>query len=73
MLDHIQTLFARVRNFIASLTRPPEFVCGDCERVMHCGLPPHKDCVVRAAQIARDPDGLNLRAKRRAARNLLEV
>ena len=33
--------------------RRPDFTCGDCERWERCGLPPHDDCVHRAAQIAR--------------------
>ena len=31
-----------------------EFQCGDCERRDRCGLPPDTDCVVKAAQIARE-------------------
>jgi hypothetical protein len=30
-----------------------DFSCGECERLQRCGLPPHQDCVVRAAQLAR--------------------
>jgi hypothetical protein len=39
------------------------FVCGDCERWERCGLPPSDDCIVKAAQMARDPD----RPKKRPA------
>jgi hypothetical protein len=73
MLDHIREIFARLRDFINGLTRPPEFVCGDCELNQRCGLPPDPDCLQKAMQRARDPDGSILRAKRRAARSLLEV
>jgi hypothetical protein len=33
--------------------RRSTFTCGQCERWERCGLPPHEDCVVRAAQLAR--------------------
>jgi hypothetical protein len=33
--------------------RKPDFSCGECERWQRCGLPPHEDCIVRAAQLAR--------------------
>ena len=38
---------------LASRRRITDFACGDCERWQRCGLPPHDDCVARAAQIAR--------------------
>jgi hypothetical protein len=66
MLDTIRDMLVRTRDFISIVMRPPEFVCGDCERNQQCGLPPRNDCVQRAAQIASDPDGLALRARRRA-------
>jgi hypothetical protein len=28
-----------------------EMSCGDCSRVKSCGLPPHRDCEERLAQI----------------------
>ena len=34
----------------------PEFYCGECERWERCGLPPHVDCIAKAAQLARDGD-----------------
>jgi len=73
MLDEITNIFTRVRDFIASVTRPPEFVCGDCERNQHCGLPPHEDCIEKAIQRERDPDGRILLAKRRAQARLRNV
>jgi hypothetical protein len=66
MLGIIRDTFTRAQDFIGGLTRPPEFVCGDCDRNQHCGLPPHNDCIEKAMQRARDPDGSVLRAKRRA-------
>ena len=53
-------------QLVAGLTRPPEFVCGDCELNAQCGLPPHEDCIEKAIQRERDPDGSILRAKREA-------
>ena len=73
MLETIQDIFARVRDFIASVTRPPEFVCGDCPRNQHCGLPPHNDCIEKAIQRERDPNGRILLAKRRAQAQLRGV
>jgi hypothetical protein len=42
-------------KWIGSLQRP-RFECGQCERRQRCGLPPNKDCVTRAMQIARDAE-----------------
>jgi hypothetical protein len=70
MRDRIEEIWAHVKDFIAGLRQPPEFVCGDCERNLQCGLPPHKDCVEKAMQRERDPDGSILRAKRRARSSL---
>jgi len=42
---------------LGSLTprrRQPDFSCGECERWQRCGLPPSKQCIVMAAQIARN-------------------
>jgi hypothetical protein len=49
----ILTLFNSIAERIAASRRASEFTCGDCERNARCGKPPHDDCVVRAAQIAR--------------------
>ena len=73
MLDKIHDIFSRVRDFIDGLRRPPEFVCGDCERNQQCGLPPHEDCIEKAIQRERDPDGAILRAKREAQARLRSV
>jgi len=73
MLEPIQDIFARVRDFIDGLRRPPEFVCGDCDRNQQCGLPPHEDCIEKAMQRERDPDGRILLAKRRAQARLHSV
>ena len=49
-----------IRGTIAKLggltqrRRQPDFSCGECERWQRCGLPPSKQCIVMAAQIARD-------------------
>ncbi|HUC48863.1 MAG TPA: hypothetical protein VMA30_05705 [Xanthobacteraceae bacterium] len=66
MFEKIRTACGQMRDFVAGLTRPPEFTCGDCERFPHCGLPPDEDCLEKAMQRERDPDGWILRAKRRA-------
>jgi hypothetical protein len=59
----IRDVFARLTRTVATLRRPPEFTCGDCERSNRCGLPPSDHCIVRAAQIARG----DWTKKRRAA------
>jgi hypothetical protein len=51
-LDIIRRIFPK-RTARASWARRSAFTCGDCERWERCGLPPHDDCVHRAAQIAR--------------------
>jgi len=73
MIEQIQDIVSRARHLIASVTRPPEFVCGDCELNQQCGLPPHEDCVQKALQRERDPDGRILLAKRRAQARLHSV
>ena len=40
---------------------PGTLACGDCERCDRCGLAPHDDCIVKAAQLART-DGRPLTA-----------
>ena len=48
-----------LRRIFTSCTSPArrrrkrDFSCGECERWQRCGLPPHEDCIVRAAQLAR--------------------
>jgi hypothetical protein len=66
MLGIIRDILTHAKDFIDGLRQPPEFVCGDCERNQRCGLPPHADCIEKAMQRERDPDGAILRAKRRA-------
>jgi hypothetical protein len=73
MRDRIEEIWTRVKDFIEGLRQPPEFVCGDCERNLQCGLPPHEDCIEKAMQRERDPDGSILRAKRRAQSRLHSV
>jgi len=53
-LEGIRTIFAKIADRIATSRRVSRFTCGDCERNERCGLPPHDDCPVKAAQIARD-------------------
>jgi hypothetical protein len=52
--DGIRTLFTTIADRIAASRRASRFTCGDCERNEQRGLPPHEDCVVKAAQIVRD-------------------
>jgi hypothetical protein len=52
----IRSIFSRL---LAALTAPAgagHFVCGDCERWERCGRPPSDDCIVKAAQLARDEE-----------------
>jgi len=65
-LDTIREKFARFANAIAALGRRADwadFECGDCDRRDRCGLPPDRDCIVKAAQIAEQGE----RPRRRAA------
>jgi hypothetical protein len=43
---------------LARLTMPRRrpFECGDCERWQRCGRPPSDECIVLAAQLARDAE-----------------
>jgi hypothetical protein len=56
VLDGIRAIFTTVADKIAASRRASEFTCGECERNDRCGLPPHGDCAVKAAQLARDGD-----------------
>jgi hypothetical protein len=65
-LNRIREAFAELPGTIAAFRRQAEwdnFQCGDCERREQCGLPPDKNCVVKAAQIERNGG----RPRRRAA------
>ncbi len=53
-LTTIQEFFTRLAGFVTGFGSRPDFVCGDCERVDRCGLPPSNLCIIRAAQITRD-------------------
>jgi hypothetical protein len=53
MLETIRGTIAKLASRMARRGES-DFVCGDCERWERCGLPPSKDCIVRAAQIARN-------------------
>jgi hypothetical protein len=66
MLGITRDILTRATDVIDGLRQSREFVCGDCERNLRCGLPPHADCIEKAIQRERDPDGAILRAKRRA-------
>jgi len=55
-LDKIRTAFTAVADRLAAMRRASRFTCGDCERNERCGLPPDDNCVVKAAQLARDED-----------------
>ena len=52
--DPLQAMLSAIAGRFAASRRASEFTCGDCERNERCGLPPHDDCPVKAAQIARD-------------------
>jgi len=62
--DGIRAMIGKFLDRIAVSRRRAVFTCGDCDRNELCGLPPHEDCPVKAAQLARDggydrqaPDG----------------
>ena len=50
----LQAMLSSIADRFAASRRASEFTCGDCEQNKRCGLPPHDDCPVKAAQIARD-------------------
>jgi len=50
----LQAMLNSIADRFAASRRASEFTCGDCEQNERCGLPPHEDCPVKAAQIARD-------------------
>jgi hypothetical protein len=52
-LDATRKMIAKLAALIAR-RRSSDFVCGECDRWERCGSPPDKDCIVKAAQIARD-------------------
>jgi hypothetical protein len=53
-LNAVKDALLRFAKSIAAHSRTPEFSCGDCDSRDRCGLPPHRDCVVRAEQLALD-------------------
>ncbi len=53
-LEAIRGTIAKLASFTPRRRRQPDFFCGECERWQRCGLPPSKQCVVMAAQIARN-------------------
>jgi len=62
MLDSIKRAF---EGWLVTQTRPRSpFMCGDCERVDRCGLPPSDNCIVKAMQIANH-DGSTKAYRRR--------
>jgi hypothetical protein len=63
MFDRANVVFGRLRRLIAP--KRSAFVCGDCEQVNRCGLPPSDTCIVRLAQICRHGEDEIKRRKRR--------
>jgi hypothetical protein len=53
-LDTIRDMLLTFAKSIMGRSRATEFSCGDCNRRDRCGLPPHRDCVVMAEQLALD-------------------
>jgi hypothetical protein len=53
-LAGIRAMWGKISDRFAASRRASGFTCGECERNQRCGLPPHDDCPVRLAQIARD-------------------
>lgn len=60
---NISGIMNRFAEVIASRRRQREFLCSDCERWQHCGLPPSETCIVKAAQLAQGDWKLRRRAK----------
>jgi hypothetical protein len=54
ILGTIRGIFTKLACLIATPRQGSDFVCGECERWERCGLPPSAECIVRAAQIARN-------------------
>jgi hypothetical protein len=50
----VKRIVAGLAEARARRRRASEFMCGECERWERCGLPPNKNCIVMAAQLARD-------------------
>jgi hypothetical protein len=53
-LDVVRGVIARLAALVARRRPASDFICGECERWERCGLPPDRNCIVMAAQIARD-------------------
>ena len=55
-MDALNAISRMIAKLAALVARRPstDFVCGECERWERCGLAPHKECIVMAAQVARD-------------------
>ncbi len=49
----VRRILHNIASALASLHRPVEFTCGDCERWARCGMPSSDDCIFKAEQIAR--------------------
>jgi hypothetical protein len=58
-----------LRSVTAKRLAEPElrFTCEDCDRSKRCGRPPSADCIVKLAQIERDPFGHRRRMKAQVA------
>jgi hypothetical protein len=54
VVDAVKAGIAGITRLMARRRRTSGFICGECERWERCGLPPNKNCIVMAAQIARD-------------------
>ena len=57
----IRAVIDRIARQRAAARARSDFTCGECERWERCGQPPIEDCVIRAAQIARDGDRVSRR------------
>lgn len=52
--DGIRTILDKFSIRWAASRRAESFTCGQCDQNARCGLPPHDDCAIKLAQIARD-------------------
>ena len=57
----IRAVIDRIARQLAAARARSDFTCGECERWERSSQAPSEDCVIRAAQIARDGDRISRR------------
>ena len=53
-LDAVKRVMDDFAAGVARRQQRPDASCGQCERRERCGLPPNRNCIVMAAQVARN-------------------